>query len=390
MNRRICIWIAALGIGCLVSTGQAQTAAAPKNLSTIHNVEAPSATDRKQIDDFIAGQLATIVSGQPNDQKTASAALLNEVAAVNTVGWSTQYLETFAASLNQQAQAVLKAKPAAPVRARLIVGVAAARVAASTKSFQLADSASVLLNDESEVVVLWGMKTAKYVLPGLISVKVGGKIPLLQQMVATGLKFPGPVLTEAYQGLTLEPMDIQNPANARGAGPQITAVIPSVQALLAGRVGAWGAAVPKQVTDEAIGTGFLVNSSVWKLQSQPQQQLTVQIMQGLLMKASASFAVEADKESLTKLLNRLGSGFSVVATSLTPPDTNLDNAATPVKKINKGMNPAQAAVACDDLNSAINGMALMQGAPPFAPAGTGPTTKPASASSPAAPLAVTK
>jgi len=390
MNRRICIWIAALGIGCLVSTGQAQTAAAPKNLSTIHNVEAPSATDRKQIDDFIAGQLATIVSGQPNDQKAASAALLNEVAAVNTVGWSTQYLETFAASLNQQAQAVLKAKPAAPVRARLIVGVAAARVAASTKSFQLADSASVLLNDESEVVVLWGMKTAKYVLPGLISVKVGGKIPLLQQMVATGLKFPGPVLTEAYQGLTLEPMDIQNPANARGAGPQITAVIPSVQALLAGRVGAWGAAVPKQVTDEAIGTGFLVNSSVWKLQSQPQQQLTVQIMQGLLMKASASFAVEADKESLTKLLNRLGSGFSVVATSLTPPDTNLDNAATPVKKINKGMNPAQAAVACDDLNSAINGMALMQGAPPFAPAGTGPTTKPASASSPAAPLAVTK
>jgi len=244
----------------------------------------------------------------------------------------------------------------------------------------LAPSADALMHDEAEAVALWGARTAKFVVPNQINVQAAGSKNSLQPtIVDTGLKFPGPVLVEAYDALVLSPLAI-GPANQKNFGPAMKAVIPSVQALLNKRIQTYGPSIPKEPVADAQGTTFLTYSWVFAQQTPAQQKETSKILRDLLAKASELYT--APNAELLDLIKKVASGVAVISN-----DPNVTKAAGPMKNLNQTVPAPQVKADVDALVSAIDATAIMQ--TPAVQGGS--TSRPSSGSaSPASDLAVIK
>ena len=385
MNRRLYCCIAALGLGLSASLASAQAvpttnpAEVPHITTGTRGSSAITPEQKAEIDANVGAQVTILTTGTPA-ARTAAKALIIAEAPGTAGGLTPQYLDAYAASLDQHIIAALKAKPSLAVRINL--GVIAAKVAANTQSFQLENSALALMQDDAEAVVLWGMRTAKHVLPYSIKVKVG-KNAMLPLIITVGNKYPGPVLTEAYEALSLSPMNINQPANAKAAQVEIKTVIPFMQTMLNTRVQGYANGIVKEPGVDPIGTNFLSSPNVWSAQTPTQKKDTLKLFHDFLSKVGPLYVVQNDE--LLNVIKRLGGAVAVTVSTDKLDDTVVQQASK-VSKLGPTDAPPKVSAEIATLVSGIEQMTFMQ--TPAAQGGA--ATKPSSGSSPASDIAVIK
>jgi hypothetical protein len=232
----------------------------------------------------------------------------------------------------------MKDKPS--LRTKLLAGVVAAEAAkrAGDASTPLSDVTELLLQDENEAVALWGMKTAKYVLPGRLALGQGMYSGLLNRVVPMASKYPGPVLEEAYATLTLSTLKLKGQPALLAQKPvadRVKIVVPQVQALLGKRIGEWGSGKPKYAIADTEATGFLTIPGVWPLQTPAQQKQTLTLTFDLLDKATAAFAAAApgtpERQELSEVIKLVAGAMATIGDFLKDP--TLRGAAQDLRKI---------------------------------------------------------
>ncbi len=356
MNRRLYLCIAALCLG-LSSTFASTAAGSTTNPAEVAHIaiatkqsSAVTAEQKQEIDTFVTAHMTILTTGTPATRSGAKGELLKE-APGTAGGYSPQYLDAFAASVDQQIVAALKTKPSLEVRLNL--AVLAAKLASNTSSFQLVNAAQALLQDDAEAVALWGMRAAKNVLPYVIAVAPNSK--LLPMMVDVSLKFPGPVLVEGYQGLTMDQLNIAIPKNAVQFQVQIKAVVPLVQTLLSKRIEAYAGSAPKEPSAETIGTGFLSSPKVWEFQTAAQKKDTLKVYHDLLSKVASVYTAPSDE--LLGVTKRIAQACSVTAGDS---DAAVKAACVKVGRLNMS-DPAPKVVA--DMGALISALEPLTPAP---------------------------
>lgn len=382
MNRRLYCCIAALGLGLSGSMALAQAgpttnpAAVPPISTAARGSSAITPEQKAEIDAFVVNEM-TILTTQPPASRVGAKTAIVAQAPGTAGGITPQYLDAYATSLDQHIVAALKAKP--PLAVRLNLGVVAAKVAANSQSFQLENAAIALMQDDAEAVVLWGMRTAKFVLPFQIKVRVG-KNALLPLIVSVGNKFPGPVLSEAYETLSLSPMEIYQPTKAKAAQVEIKTVIPFMQSMLTTRLQGYANGVIKEPGIDPIGTNFLSSPSVWSAQTPAQKKDTLKLFHDFLAKVGPLYT--APNEEMLNVIKRLGGAVAVTVST----DKLDDTVVALAGKVSKASPPDAPPKVSADVAALVAGleqMAFLQ-----APAAQGgAATKPSSGSSPASDLA---
>ncbi len=384
MNRHLRVWVAVLGMSVSSSMVVAQVvpatnaAAVPPISVGTRGSEAITPDQKAEIDANVTANLQIVATGSPAEQTAARKSLIAQ-APNKQGGLTPQFLDAFAQSIDAKISSALKSK--LPMRTKINFGVIAAEVAKNTESHQLSNSAELLLKDDQEVVALWGAKTAKFVVPGYVKLLAGKKNTLLPLMVDTGKKFPGPVLWEIYEGLTLGPLSLAgNPRNVPAAKAQIGVVLPFLHDLLKARAATYGPAVPKEVMADAQGTSFL--TLTWTFQAAAQQKQSATIMRDMINKAAPLY--QPGNTDMIEMIKRVSSGLGVVVSSV---KTESDA----IQKFNQSTPAIQVVTAVTALVTALDASPLMT-APAGAPAvQNGPASRPASGgSSPASNLAVIK
>jgi hypothetical protein len=156
---------------------------------------------------FVTPNVANLLNdGDPGGQTKSRD---NMIAATMQAGApaSPAFLFEYGRALNAAFVPALTPKAGAPhlsLRGRLNIGIVVARVAAAADNTALAQSATLLVNDPAEPVILWGLKAAKPLVPQLLKMKGAGAQPLIAAIAPAVLNHPSAVLVqEAYMALDL-------------------------------------------------------------------------------------------------------------------------------------------------------------------------------------------
>ena len=126
-------------------------------------VNSPDPTpNRPDIDKAVDKEVAKLSSSKPSDIASGRNLL---IAEAGRGGVSPGFLDQYADSINAKMLSLAKNKDA---RVRLNAAIIVARVAAKAANGRLGPVTQVLVNDSSDAVVLWGLQSAKYVVPALL------------------------------------------------------------------------------------------------------------------------------------------------------------------------------------------------------------------------------
>ena len=390
MNRRLSLCLVALlGSGCFLQSAYGQTPApapaAPAGASPttmtagvpalkLDQSQAPDLTAQQAMQNFVTGHLGVIVGGSPAEQAKARDLLITAMPHKSAPNIAVAYVDMYAKILDDSLVNLLKSNP--PLRVKLLVGVVAAKAAerAEDASTPLSDTAEELLQDQSEAILLWGMKTTKYVLPGKLNGAAAMYKSLLERIVPVGSAHPGPVLEEAYQALTLETLNLRGNSKLLSdpsVVSRVKVVIPHVQALLNKRIADWAAGAPKYPLAEKDATGFLTIPGVWPLQNPVQQKQTMMSIYDLLLKSSNAFmnAQGKDREELKDLIVLVSGAMSTIGDLVKDPV--LQGASKDLRKITPGASNQMVQGWLAALTNAYNDTPLIKNA---STAG-GPTTQ---------------
>lgn len=340
MNRRLFrLMVLGLGLG-LGTCGLAQTAVPPSIKSAAMITDAA----RKSIADFVQSQVQLL------DQPAGRDALVD--AAGGDV--SAAYLDVYATVLNQAMLSLADKK--ASLQTRLNAAIVTARVAEKANNIRLKPAAIQFMADSSDPIVLWGVKAAKALVPVQLRSQTAGQDPLISGLAeAIADNLSGPIVQEAYDTLSL------NIYTGRSSvSPQmIQAVVPEMQELLAGRVALYSQGVPDNPQMDTRATNFLIDSDVWSQQSPQQRTTTVQLIVDLLSGAARRTAsydgggtvVRDRKDQIIQTLRLVGSATRVVAAH--QKSGAIEDAATPVMRVNVAIDSATIVRLTDELIAAI-------------------------------------
>ena len=240
---------------------------------------------------FVNDTVAQLKSADSAAQASAREKLGNESAANPQP--SPAYLNAYAGATNVALTNISREKD---VRIRLNAAIAVARIAERANNDRLTDVTLELMRDPSEAVALWGVKSAKWIIPPNLNFGFGARKRVLIDELpkVVDRHNSAHIVAEAYLALT---QDVTN--NPRAAVPaNIKAVVPIVHQLLAGRVAQYAKGKPADPLIERSATFFLTMKDVWNTQDARQQLETVQLITNLTYLA-AQGAVAADKNRLT-------------------------------------------------------------------------------------------
>jgi hypothetical protein len=155
------------------------------------------------IEDFVGKNVSNLL----NDADPAGQAKSrdNLIAATQTAGVpaSPAFLFEYGRILNGAFLPKLSAKPAPSLRQRLNIAIVTARVADAAGNITLVPTATAIVKDSAEPVILWGLRAAKPLIPQLVKMKApGGVSPLITAIAPAVLAHPsGPLFQEAYSSL---------------------------------------------------------------------------------------------------------------------------------------------------------------------------------------------
>jgi hypothetical protein len=208
---------------------------------------------KQEVQQYINGWVGEMADGSnPSQQGQARDKLTTGANAVGTETASADYQSQYAGTMND---ALLPLTKNADMRTRLLAGVVAGRVAERMNNARLEPVAVALLNDKSDAVVLWGMRTARYVLPWILQNPMQ-KSALPDAMANALLNHPRiPIANDAYEGANLPPQT---------SGPTLLAAAQQVIHMLHARVQVYEKTCPVDPSADATGTTFL-SSTAWSV-----------------------------------------------------------------------------------------------------------------------------
>ena len=260
---------------------------------------------------FINGHVSGLTTGTP----AAAAAARDKLIDAAGAGASPAFLAAYAGLLDTAIAPALQ-NPSEIVR--LNAGIVIARVAERSDNGGLSPATLILLNDKSRNVVLWGVKSARWIIPALLRGGTAGAAnPMLTAVVkAVGTHgqgaIGGPIVVEAYEALTVDALSSN--AKRRPTAGMITAVIPFMHQLLQQRVSAYQKGLPPEPAADTRGTLFLVDSTVWGLHTPPQRVTSIQAMSDLIGLAAqhAGTASGSDLADLGYMIGLVSKAIAVV------------------------------------------------------------------------------
>lgn len=312
MNPHRCAILAGFVLFCAGATlALGQSAGIPAEARTAAD---PSSFE-SQIQAFVQAQAERLSAvDDPEGQKAGREAL---VRAADDPTATPAYFDLYSRILND---ALVELSKSENMRVRLNAAIVAARVAERANNARLAGAASAFIHDKNTPVVLWGMSTAKWVLPAIMRDPLQRSNNTLAAELVPALKEnpAGPIVRDAYDALTLGVR-----GDTRVMPPGLEAVIPHFFDLVAYRIDLYREDVPSEpFADQTVGL-FLQNRGVWLETLNPQQQ--VQAMQSLsdLISVAAQRAAKApasDRSKLAALVKQLGGSIGFIAGYLNNPD----------------------------------------------------------------------
>jgi hypothetical protein len=293
-----------------------------------------TAADRATVDQFLAGQLATLTNlkAKPAAQQAARDKL---VAQVSGTGGSPAYLDAYAQSLSRQLLPLLKDKNVT-LRMRLNLAIVAERIASKSGNAAMMDAAVALMDDKAEPVAMWGAKAAGHIVPRLI--KQGGASKQGQRLAAAILgavrKFPasGPVVEEAYDALSLSGQELQDPEMPDNV---LLGLVQPLIDLLGFRVQQFAAGLPPTPAADTEATTFLTYQRVWNQLSAKQKGQVVSLLCNYLSLAAqhAANMDPADRAPLIGAFQRGGSALVVIGTALQGKEGEIATTGAAVRKV---------------------------------------------------------
>src|SRR6185437_15244537 len=96
---------------------------------------------------------------------TCSAGRGTLIQQASLVGTTPAFFDQYADAVNKK---IMSAATNKDQRVRLNVAIVVAKIAAKAENGRLASVTQVLLKDKSDAVALWGLQSAKYVVPALL------------------------------------------------------------------------------------------------------------------------------------------------------------------------------------------------------------------------------
>lgn len=272
----------------------------------------------QEIHQYITGWTGVLAdNSNPQQQGVARDKLVNGVVSIGTETASVSYQNTYSKELNDALMPLTK-RP--DVRSRLLAGIVAGGVADRTGNVALQPLAMALLADKSDAVVIWGMRTARYVLTTLLQIG-NDDSPLGPQMAAALKNHPGvPIANAAYDACDLSNVTAPQP---------LLAAAKQALLLLHTRVGVYIHTSPIDPSADSVATTFL-SIRAWNYLSPEQRLDAVQQISNML-----SVMAQRCQADGNDLMPRMISGLQFVAKAIyvigtTEQSTNVLNAIKPV------------------------------------------------------------
>lgn len=235
---------------------------------------------KKEIQKYISDWVEILKdNSNPQQQSTARDKLTGAAMALGAQNASVGYRSFYASTLNNALMPLTKSPD---MRIRLLAGIVAGRVAERVNNTELADVALALVNDKTDPVVIWGMRTARYVMPWLLR-NPAVSSPLPKAIVTAVSNHPSvPVATDAYRAFAL-PEGAPNAAIVQGAIDTLD--------LLSARINQYERVLPFDPTADSIGTTYL-SIRAWPVLDASQRLQTVQEISDLISVMAQRAAVE--------------------------------------------------------------------------------------------------
>jgi hypothetical protein len=328
-----------------------------------------TAVQRQEVQQYISDWVAILQDdSNPQQQSVARDKLTSDVVAVGTQGASIDYQSEYAGTIDKDLMP-LTANP--DTRVRLLAGIVAGRVAEHVSNARLADLALALLNDKSDAVVVWGMRTARYVMPWVL-VNPMVNSPLPPAVISAVRNHPDiPLAEDAYEAFI-------PPAGADSNA--LLAAVGQIMDLLRIRIGEYQRLCPVDPAADSFGTTFL-SIRGWPVMAAPQRLEAVQQISNLLS-VMAQRCLADDRAEMPRLLAGLqpvAAAIYVIGNAEQAP--NVVAAAKPVAQQHFGpQTPPQQII---DLVAkmypalvAVPDFAQLKPPPPLIQSTTAPTTAP--------------
>lgn len=259
-----------------------------------------SDVQRQEIHKYISDWVAILQdNSDPKQQGLARDKLFSDITAPGGPNPSVDYQNEYAKTINDALMPLTKNPD---TRIRLLASIVAGRVAEHVSNARLEPIAIVLLNDKSDAVILWGMRTARFVLPWMLSNPVTQNSALPAAILTAVKDHPTlPLAQDAYEASDLA-------ANA-GNGPLLAAVDQTIK-LIQTRVGVFERVCPVDPAADSTGTTFL-SIRAWTIMQPPQRLAAMQQISDLLAVMSKRCLADG-QASVTKAL----SGIQPVAAAI--------------------------------------------------------------------------
>lgn len=327
-----------------IGTARAQTIGAGAR-----GAEEPSGAEA-EVSRFINAQIPRLESPTESTQRTAREAIIRESGERDGQAPSVAFLDVYARDLNAALVKLLH-KPNASVKLKLNIGIVAANVAEHTKNGGLAEIADLLMKEKDPALQLWGIKTAKYVLPYT-------KSPLSKQIVETvkankSAEAAGMLAEEANMALTLDPL---KPLNDAKFAPIARMVLPFVLNLLDFRVQQYasGNAPPSPLADQKAIEFLSIDG--WDLVAATDPALRNRTLHSIGELACATMhtvsSTGGSDESLVNMARSCGSALRVIGEKLKRDD--LTSAGRVISGITASTSADKLDGYCKNLSAALS------------------------------------
>ena len=302
------------------------------------------APHRQTIQSYIDTHVKTLAGEDDEKRGTARERLIEGVSSDSPL--SPVYLDFYAGALNK---ALLPLAKHENMHVRLNAAVAAAKVAQKAENARLVEAAIAFMNDKSGAVALWGVKAARYMLPGIV--QQGEKNQLTPAMFqAVQRSITSPIVVEVYDALAMnvfDPAQKPNPA-------ALKVTIPEMVRVLRHRVGMYRFPPgPPEPSVDNVAAEFLLYTPVWQQMTPAQRTEVMQTIADLIGFAGqhAEVMLPEERGPLLPVFVRTGKAIQVVGEELK--NKALADAAQSVQKISSQTDGAEIAKRTADVLTAM-------------------------------------
>jgi hypothetical protein len=269
--------------------------------------------DKKVIADDVQKEEGRLAGSEYAAWGAARALIVGEATRQ---GITQGFLDVYADVVNEKLLPIVTSDKDA--RHRLNVAIIVAKVAAKANNAKLMPITEALLHDPSDAVVLWGLQSAKYIIPVLVQT---GRVPDAKRLglevaVAAKAHVTPATVEEAYRALVLDPnFGTEKASDAvlkTLSAKAITDYLPAPIAFYQYRVKLYAVAAPEQPIADTWGSSFFIKSAVWSAATPQEQSQILQAMFGLIRGAFTQYSAGGKPPDMFDLIKRTGQAFDVV------------------------------------------------------------------------------